>query len=201
MKSLIFGTSNSAKVTQLQSVLRPIGVTVSGLPESAKKVNVVEDGVTAQENARKKATTYARALNNAVLSMDNALFLEGLPREEQPSVHVRRINGKKERSTDKEMLDYYVLLIEKLGKRVRGHWDFALCYARPDGSTEEMNIISPRIFVSEQSPVIIEGFPLLSIQIDPMTEKYLSEMTQREQDVFWQQTIGTELAIFVKRVM
>ena len=39
---------------------------------------VVEDGTTAQENARKKAIAYAKALGRLVLSMDNALYFDDL---------------------------------------------------------------------------------------------------------------------------
>lgn len=200
MQTLIFGTTNEAKVLQIQGALKPIGVVVSSLPESARAIKVVEDGETAQENARKKAMAYSRALDEPVLSMDNALFLDGLNPEEQPGIHVRRIGNPNERPSDGELLTHYSKLIARLGGKVSGRWEFALCYARPDGNYEEKTIISPRIFISEPSVRVISGYPLESIQIEPASGKYISEMSQDEQDAFWQRAIGSELAEFIQSI-
>jgi len=200
MKTLIFGTTNEAKVLQIQGALRPIGVVVSSLPESARSIKVVEDGETVQENARKKATAYSEVLGEPVLSMDNALFFDGLDSEEQPGIHVRRIGGPNERPSDDELLAYYSKLVARLGGKVSGRWEFALCYARPDGTCEERTIISPRIFVSTPSTKVVPGYPLESIQIEPISGKYISEMSQGEQDKFWQQAIGAELSGFVQSI-
>jgi len=200
MKTLIFGTTNEAKVLQIQGALKPIGVVVSSLPESTRSTKVVEDGETAQENARKKALAYSKALGEPVLSMDNALFLDGLNPEEQPGIHVRRIGSPNERPSDDELLAYYSNLVSRLGERISGRWEFALCYARPDGTFEEKTIISLRIFVSTPSPKIVPGYPLESIQIVPASGRYISELSQDEQDEFWQRAIGSELSQFVQSI-
>ncbi len=44
------------------------------------------------------------------------------------------------------------------------------------------------------------GYPLESIQIDPQSQKYISEMTQDEQNNFWQKAIGQPLLEFVQSV-
>ncbi len=200
MKTLIFGTTNEAKVLQIQGALRPIGVAVSPLPESARSIKVIEDGETAQENARKKAIAYSKELGEPVLSMDNALFFDGLDSEEQPGIHVRRIGGPNERPTDDELLKHYSELVARLGGRILGRWEFAFCYARPDGTCEERTIISPRIFVSTPSTKVVPGYPLESIQIEPVSGQYISDMSQDDQDKFWQQAIGAELSGFVQSV-
>jgi hypothetical protein len=41
---------------------------------------------------------------------------------------------------------------------------------------------------------------LESIQIDPETGKYISEMTTEEQAEFWQRTLGSKLCSFVKSI-
>ena len=61
-------------------------------------------------------------------------------------------------------------------------------------------IVSRRIFVSVPSPKLVSGYPLESLQIDPASGRYLSEMSQGEQDAFWQKTIGTELCDFVSKI-
>ena len=93
MKTLIVGTTNPAKVAQIRDALAPIGVQVEGVADKKLLPEVVEDGKTVQENARKKATAYAKALGRIVFSMDNALFLDDLAPENQPGIHVRLLSG------------------------------------------------------------------------------------------------------------
>ncbi len=200
MKEILFGTTNEAKIRQLQGALIPIGVQVKGVSDKALLPPVEENGETAQENARKKATTYAQALNTTVLSMDNALYLDKLLPGEQPGLNVRRINATTAKPGDDELLAHYSELTKRFGERTTGRWEFAICIAAPDGRIEETTIISPRIFTSIPSSKMIPGYPLESIQIDPGTGKYISEMTQDEQDAFWQQAIGKPLQEFIKKV-
>lgn len=65
------------------------------------------------ENARIKALAYYKAAKMPVFSCDSGLYIEGLSEEEQPGVHVRRVNGKI--LNDEEMIDYYSKLSVKLG--------------------------------------------------------------------------------------
>ena len=168
-----------------------------GLPDIGLS-EVIEDGKTSQENGKKKALSYSKDLNQIVLSMDNALYIDGLSEGHQPGINVRRIKGRSDRPSDQELLSYYSKLIENLGVRIGGHWEFAICIASPDGETKEVTIISKRTFTSKPSEIMIEGYPLESIQIDPISGKYISEMNQKEQDVFWKLMIGDELGRFVK---
>lgn len=200
IKEILFGTTNEAKIKQLRGALAPIGVEVKGVEDQASLPPVGEDGETAQENARKKATAYAKALGRIVLSMDNALYLDELPAEEQPGLHVRRIHSNRERPTDEELLDYYSALVRQWGERTTGRWEFAICVATPDGKVQETTVISPRIFTSVPSPRTVPGYPLESIQVDPDTGKYIAEMSQEEQDAFWQRAIGKPLQEFIKSI-
>jgi 8-oxo-dGTP diphosphatase len=196
MKSLVFGTTNPGKLLQIQGALKPLGISVVGLPSAATSVEVIE-GDDLHENARKKALTYAQAIEEPVLSMDNGLYFDDFPPEEQPGPHVRRIGGTSGRPSDTDLLNHYSALVARLGDRARAKWEFALCYARPDGTFEETTIESPRIFVSTPSKKVVPGYPLESIQIEPESGQHISEMSQDEQDKFWQRAIGTELCRFV----
>lgn len=149
MQSITMGTTNQAKVAQIAGALSLIGVEVRGVQDKSLLPEVIEDGATVAENARKKAIAYAQALGITVLSMDNALYLDGLPEEDQPGIHVRRINGEV-RSSDDELLDHYQQVIHSLGGRIGGHWDFGVCVAEPDGRAWETVIRSPEsLLVSE----------------------------------------------------
>ncbi len=200
MESITFGTTNEAKIKQIGGVLSLIGIQVEGLPNKNIIPEVEEDGKTAVENARKKALAYAKALGKPVFSMDNALYLEGLKPEEQPALHVRRLKGIPTRPTDQEMVDYYSKFIGKIGDRVNGYWEYGICIANPDGNYKETVVRAPRIFVNKPSTVVQNGYPLESLQIEPESGKYMSELTQEESDKFWQKTIGKPVLEFVQSV-
>lgn len=134
-----------------------------------------------------------------VLSVDNALYLEGLPAEKQPGIHTRSIPGKTGRATDQELLAFYAQTLETLGGRMNGHWEYALCLADAHGRIYEHSFFSSRIFVSTPSPRLLPGYPLESIQLDPQSGTYVAEMSEEEQAAFWQKTIGQALVDFVQK--
>lgn len=197
MKEIIYGTSNPAKVAQVRDVLEPIGYTVRSLADFNSQVTVEEDGKTAEENALKKAAAYAKELDKPVLSMDVALYFNNLPDDKQPGLHVRRISGKT-RPSDQEMLDAYAALAASMGDRIKGYWRYAFALAWPDGKKVSFTHDTPRIFVSKPSEKIVEGFPLESLQIDPTSNKYISEMEKEELAEFWRSSIGVPLTKFVR---
>lgn len=194
-QGLIFGSTNPGKVLQIQGALKSLDLTVKGVE---RPINVVEDGATAQENARKKAIAYAEALHEKVLSMDNALYLDGLSDEEQPGIHVRRIPSANARPSDTELLAHYAQIINSYGGRMTGRWEFAVALADSNGVIGEIVIVSPRIFATPPSSHVVEGYPLESLQIDPKSGHYISEMSQAEQDSFWELMIGQPLCKFVR---
>ncbi|MCL5784880.1 MAG: hypothetical protein M1142_06035 [Patescibacteria group bacterium] len=201
MIEIIVGTANEAKVKQIRGALASLNITVKGVENKDLLPKVEEDGQTAIENAKKKALAYAVALNQIILSMDNALYLDGLTDDQQPGLNVRRIGNGNDRPTDEDLLGHYSEVIKRLGGRINGHWEFGVCIANPQGSLGEVNIISPRVFTSEVSPKVVPGYPLESLQIDPQSCKYIAEMEQPEQDEFWQRAIGKPLCDFVSSAL
>lgn len=200
MKKLVMGTTNEAKITQIGAALAPADIHVEGVPDKKMLPDVIEDGTTAQENARKKAIAYSKALGRTVISMDNALFLDGLAPEDQPGIHVRRIGGTLA-ATDEELLDHAVALVESLGGTATGYWEYGVCIADPSGKVSETTIRTPRIFTSKRCPKSIPRYPLESIQTDPETGKYIPDMSEEEQAAFWQRTLGAPLCAFVSSTL
>lgn len=199
MKELVIGTSNPAKVDQIRGALSSLSnLTVVGINNNSDLPNVVEDGITPQENARRKALAFARVLDRPALSMDNALYFDDLEGDEkQPGINVRRFVEKGRRPSDKKMVRYYSQLIKSLGDEIKGRWEFAVCIATPNGDVMETTIISPRTFTSVPSRIMVEGYPLESLQKDPETSQYISEMTPEEKSNFWNRMLGKPLQEFV----
>jgi inosine/xanthosine triphosphate pyrophosphatase family protein len=196
---LIIGTRNQAKIDQVKSALKGWEIDIDGLPNNINFPPITEDGPTAVANARKKALTYAKLIGQPVFSMDNTLYFEGLSNDHQPGLNVRRIGSGSARLSDLEAVEYYAKIIKSVGDRIVGYWEYGLCLARPDGQTKETTFRSPRTFVSEPSPKVIAGYPLESLQIDPGTGKYSSEVTAEERDKFYQgsETTGQKLRDFI----
>ncbi|MFC1790046.1 non-canonical purine NTP pyrophosphatase [Patescibacteria group bacterium] len=143
-KQIVIGTKNPAKVAQINHALSEVGIKLPSLVDFVvEQVEIVEDGQTAMENARKKALGYAKHLKLPVLATDNALFFDS-----------------------KDFLP--------------GHWLFAICIVTPDEKLFETTLESPRTFVCRPSQQKISGYPLESLQVDPGSGKYISEMSTKE---------------------
>jgi len=200
MKTIVYGTTNPAKVAQLRDILTPLGIEVTGLPD-AKYVPVVDElGGTAEENARLKAVQYAAALELLVISMDTGLYFNDLPEDLQPGLHVRRMNGT-DRASDEELIEYYTSLAARLGDdgRLRGYWRYAYALAWPDGRCESFTADAHRIFMDKPSKNRTPGFPLESLQIDPESGVYIADMTAEVRAVFWRRQSSDVVCDFVKK--
>lgn len=195
-KEIIFGTKNPAKIDQVRDVLYPLGINVVGIGGFGELPEVEEDGTDVVKNAIKKAVAYAYTINRTVLSMDNGLLLDGLPDDQQPGTHVRRINGE-ERASDRELLEQYVDFAARHGGTAKACWQYGLAIAKPSGEYSSTSFTTPRIFTSKPSQSVIKGYPLESIQIDPDSGIYVSEMSDEQRAAFWQRTIGKMLGEFV----
>ena len=199
---MIIGTGNPAKEQQVREALASLKIPLRGSKEyDTSGVEVREDGTTAQENARRKALAYSKALQNPVIATDNALYLEGLDEVRQPGINVRRIEGRQDRPTDEELLAYYSKLIKSLGGNIGGYWLFAVCLALPDGRVFETEIKSSRRFVAKPSETILSGYPIDALQIDPKSNRYISEIISEGKEPFWQRTIGEEPSNFVNETI
>lgn len=195
---LVFGTKNKAKISQLQGALAPTGIRVIGLEQFGKLPIVEEVGDTLLDNAINKATTYAAAIGRQVLSMDNGLYFDELADSQQPGIHVRRINGI-DRATDDELLSSYIKLINRHGGQMHGRFGYAVVLAQPNGRFTSTEINDKRLFVGDPCAQRLEGYPLESICIDPVTNKYVAAMSETERANFWQQVIGKPMSEFVSR--
>lgn len=199
MREIVFASTNPAKVLQISGALSGVA-NVTGVPNAAQLPEVKEDGKTASENARKKALTYASHLQKTVMSMDNALYIDGLQPEEQPGLTVRTPFGTDHRLSDDEMIKYYSALVARLGGVARVSWDFAVCIATPEGKVQEAVIKQYAKFTSNACAERLPGYPLDSLLINPFTGKYVAQETPEERAEFWEKTMGRELKAFVEKL-
>lgn len=89
MKRILIATSNAGKLRDFAGAAAPHGIEIACIPNFASLPTVVEDGRTFDENARKKAEEYSRAIpGQVVLADDSGLEVDAL--NGAPGVHSAR---------------------------------------------------------------------------------------------------------------
>jgi len=62
MRRILIATSNPGKLRDFAGAAAPHGIELGGIPRFASLPTVVEDGLTFEDNARKKAEEYSRSV-------------------------------------------------------------------------------------------------------------------------------------------
>ena len=181
---MLYGTGNPAKLNAMKKRLSGLGITLVGLKDLGCEIpEGVEDGKTPLENARKKAVAYFEAFRIPVFSCDSGLYIDGVPENEQPGVHVRRVNGKV--LSDEQMIVHYSSLAKKYGNPTARYRN-AICFVEDEKhiyeAMEPSMGSSAFILTSKPYPVMKKGFPLDSLSVDIKTGKYYYELTGNELD-------------------
>jgi XTP/dITP diphosphohydrolase len=89
MKRILIATSNPGKLRDFAGAAVGHGVEIGGIPNFASLPAVVEDGLTFEDNARKKAKEYSRyAVGEIVVADDSGLEVDAL--NGAPGVHSAR---------------------------------------------------------------------------------------------------------------
>src|SRR5579859_1879492 len=89
---LVLGTRNRKKREEIVEILADLGLDFGDLSQWPDVPEVVEDGATFEDNARKKAVEVARHLGQWTLAEDSGLVVPGL--NGRPGVHSARYAGK-----------------------------------------------------------------------------------------------------------
>jgi XTP/dITP diphosphohydrolase len=77
-EGLVLATGNPHKLAELADLLAPLRIPLYSLTDFPGVQTVVEDGATLAENARRKASGYARQLDRCVLADDTGLEVDAL---------------------------------------------------------------------------------------------------------------------------
>lgn len=89
MRRILIATSNPGKLRDFAGAAAGHGIEIAGIPGFASLPSVVEDGLTFEANARKKAEEYSRAVpGEIVLADDSGLEIDAL--NGAPGVHSAR---------------------------------------------------------------------------------------------------------------
>lgn len=181
MKQIIFATSNESKAKRFSKGLKELGIEVLSLKDIDVKLDVEEDGNTAIENALIKARECYRKTKMPSMGMDDTLYIEGVPKDLQPGLFVRRVNGKS--LTDEEMIEHYTNLVKEYGKdgRINCKWIYGLAVINEKGEEATYTWSKDDFYmVSTKSNKINPGYPLNSISKYKRLDKYFTDVTDED---------------------
>jgi XTP/dITP diphosphohydrolase len=89
MRKILIATSNAGKLRDFAGAAARFGIEISGIPDFSSLPAVVEDGLTFEANARKKAEAYSRYVpGEIVVADDSGLEIDVL--NGAPGVHSAR---------------------------------------------------------------------------------------------------------------
>ena len=196
--TLLYGTTNPAKLEAMKNRLSDLPfLEIEGLKEGMSGVTIQpgdsqrtgklpqmkETGNSVLENAVQKARQYYELLHRPVFSCDTGIYLEGVPGELQPGIHVRQREGKY--LTDEELLGFYQDLAVRYDP-LTAVYQNGIClildeehiYASADASLKS----KPFRIVDKPHPIRKEGFPLDSLSVDPETGAYFYDLAKDSLD-------------------
>lgn len=178
MKKVLFATENESKCERFKNALLKNNIEIITINDIDKKQDIIENGKDAIENALIKARAYAKVCDIPVFAMDDNLYIDNLPKEKQPGMYVRRVNGK--RLTDDEMIEYYSNLAKVYGEKGKLTCRWVYGIAVISNSREYTYTWSKEDFyiVDKPSNKINLGYPLNTISINKKLNKYFTDITE-----------------------
>ena len=91
-KRIIFATGKENKMKEIRMILKDLGMEILSMKEAGVDIDIVEDGMSFEENAEIKARAVARVLtNDIVLADDSGLEIDYL--DKAPGIYSARFAG------------------------------------------------------------------------------------------------------------
>lgn len=129
MKKLLIATNNKGKVEEIQDLLKGLDIELVTLADLGLKLEVVEDGKTYLENAKKKAAAFARASGLISLADDSGLEVDAL--DGAPGLFSARYLSKPDAS-DADRRAYLLQNLQNKPRPWTAHFHAAVAIATPD---------------------------------------------------------------------
>lgn len=177
MKELIIATKNKGKLKEFESMLAPLGFSVTSLLDYPEIPDVEETGLTFAENASIKAMTMARYFQKPVIADDSGLCVDAL--SGQPGVHSARYAGvEKDDTKNNEKLIHELKHVKEEARTARFHCALILAY--PDGKEEVFEGTCEGVITTE--PKGSNGFGYDPLLLIPSKGKTMAELTMEEKN-------------------
>jgi XTP/dITP diphosphohydrolase len=186
-RRILIATSNPGKLRDFAGAALRHGVEIAGIPDFSSLPPVIEDGLTFEANARKKAEAYSRyAPGEAVVADDSGLEIDAL--DGAPGVHSARYAAeqpeKAEANTDDEANNARVLRKLKGVPPARrtGRFVCVLAAARDGKTLATFRGTAEGIILD--APQGTNGFGYDPLFYFPQIEKTFAELTAEEKSKY-----------------
>ena len=133
-RRIVFATGNENKMVEIRMILSDLGMPVYSMKELGVEADIVEDGISFEENAEIKARAISRLLpNDIVLADDSGLEIDY--RDKAPGIYSARFAGE---DTSYDVKNCILLdKLEGIPEEERtARFVCAVAAAFPDGSVE-----------------------------------------------------------------
>ncbi len=133
-RRIVFATGNENKMVEIRMILSDLGMPVYSMKELGVEADIVEDGISFEENAEIKARAISRLLpNDIVLADDSGLEIDYL--DKAPGIYSARFAGE---DTSYDVKNCILLdKLEGIPEEERtARFVCAVAAAFPDGSVE-----------------------------------------------------------------
>ena len=71
-KRIVFATGNKDKMKEIRMILADLGLEIISMKEAGVDIDIVEDGMSFEENAEIKARAVSRVLTNDIVLADDS---------------------------------------------------------------------------------------------------------------------------------
>jgi XTP/dITP diphosphohydrolase len=180
-RKILVASSNPGKVGELRAMLGG-GIRWVGLSDFPGIGEIEEDGETFAENARKKATGYAKASGHWTIADDSGLVVDALGG--QPGVRSARFSGAKD--ADRTLIDHKNIakVLKLLGgvpkEKRTARFVCCLCLASPEEVLAEVEGRLEGLIGKEE--VGENGFGYDPIFFVPELNKTVAQLTREEKN-------------------
>ena len=181
-KRLLFATGNDFKFDLMQKRFAGFEDLELVSPKTLGiKINVVEDGKTAEENSIKKAKAYYDATKIPTIAEDSGLYIEKFKEEEQPGLFVKRINGV-EGLSDEEVFNYYFNKITEYGGESKARYFTGVALVDESGKIHSNTLAEHEFLLTNKlsKTKSLNGGILEPMSFDIKANKYFEEVTPEE---------------------
>ena len=180
---LLFATGNLMKYSLMKERLKELSEIDVVTPKMLDiNIDVVEDGLTPEENAIKKATQYFEVAKIPTIAEDSGLYIDKFSDDEQPGLFVKRVNGI-EGLSDDVILKHYIDLLNKYDGSSLASYHTGVCLIDEDGNINSSIIEEEKFLMTskvDENAKNIGGGVLDCISFDINANKYFSQRNDKD---------------------
>lgn len=174
---LVLATRNKKKIEEIKRITEGLRISILTPDDFPGCPDVIEDGVTFEENAIKKAMAIANCTGKAALADDSGLEVHALNRA--PGILSARFAGKN--ADDRKNVERLLFELRSLGMEQRGaRFVCCIALALPDGSIHTFHGYIEGTIGKE--PKGINGFGYDPVFYPEGHNRTFAEMNDREKD-------------------